>query len=286
VPSSNSPAPSSSFKPSRERPTGHDGSLLVQLGKAGSVELAGHLKAVKDKWNKAEAGSLFGVGGLQKKKCTHLSVDELTEWLKRTDLGTTLVRELGAESRVIFDALARRYEAVGQRFTESFRKHSRLWSTGVAFVLALVVNVDSISVLNAYLGYPEARQAVIAQSAAFEAAYKERGTPPAQDQTALAGTGSPPAGLAEANRKQLDLLLNSGLPVGLDRFPHACWLQRDSVACRGTKLELSWLRWMKWILGIVLTGLLAGLGSPFWYDAVAGLSRVVKNAGKVKGAKA
>ena len=43
---------------------------------------------------------------------------------------------------------------------------------------------------------------------------------------------------------------------------------------------------MKWILGIVLTGLLAGLGSPFWYDAVAGLSRVVKNAGKVKGAKA
>jgi hypothetical protein len=31
VPSSNSPAPSSSFKPSRERPTGHDGSLLAPL---------------------------------------------------------------------------------------------------------------------------------------------------------------------------------------------------------------------------------------------------------------
>jgi len=33
---------------------------------------------------------------------------------------------------------------------------------------------------------------------------------------------------------------------------------------------------MRWAIGIVLTALLAGLGAPFWYDAVSSISRVAR----------
>jgi len=32
--------------------------------------------------------------------------------------------------------------------------------------------------------------------------------------------------------------------------------------------------WAMWVLGVLLTGVLAGIGAPFWYDTIVGISRV------------
>jgi hypothetical protein len=37
-----------------------------------------------------------------------------------------------------------------------------------------------------------------------------------------------------------------------------------------------------WILGILLTGVLAGLGAPFWYDTVVGISRIAERSSNAK----
>ena len=52
----------------------------------------------------------------------------------------------------------------------------------------------------------------------------------------------------------------------LDDDPSGVFADRRSISSLG---DLG-----KWIFGVCLTGLLAGVGAPFWYDLVTGISRV------------
>ena len=54
-------------------------------------------------------------------KLVDMSTDELTERLKRSDLGLKLLADLGDKAQAVFDELGKRYEVVGKKFTESFR---------------------------------------------------------------------------------------------------------------------------------------------------------------------
>ena len=63
------------------------------------------------------------------------------------------------------------------------------------------------------------------------------------------------------------------LVVATTYFPHICRQEGVTLECR-QKNNLG--GWALWVLGIVLTAGLAGLGAPFWYDAIRGISCAVE----------
>jgi hypothetical protein len=128
-----------------------------KLKKNISDDVAEELVKTADKLNTSE---LFEKEELT--KLIEVSTDKLTERLKESEFGQTLLTKLGDQAQATFDKLGRRYEVVGDKFTDTFRKKSRLWATCVALVLALVFNIDSIHILNSYIRNEGMRQIVIA----------------------------------------------------------------------------------------------------------------------------
>ena len=225
------------------------------------------------------ARDLFG--DVRARKLEGVSTEELIERLERTDFGGELLRLLGDDARPVFAALGRSWEAIGERFTDSFRRHSRRWATGVAFALALVINIDSVTMLDAYLRSPHLRDEAIDRMEAIVSAYEESAAEDADSQEDA--TPEELEAAFEETREHLELLARSGLPMGWSYPPHACAFgqphpsadESDTTPAACAGWPWSGLDWIAWLFGVALTGLLAGLGAPFWYDTVGVVSRLV-----------
>jgi len=204
---------------------------------------------------------------------TEVTTEELTEKLKRSALGETLLKGLGDKAKAIFDELGRRYEVVGQEFTETFRKYSRRWATVVALLLALVVNIDSIHIVDSYIRDESMRQGVIAQRDAFVEDYNALIASLEKENARDSVTKEELEEAFSNSRGQLDFLTRVGFPIGWTYFPHAGLKEGKSNDFERRNNLGGWLMWM---LGILLTAVLAGLGAPFWFDTVTGISRVVQ----------
>ena len=212
-----------------------------------------------------------------------MSTEEYVDYLRRTDLGRDLLKKLGDEAQSVFDELGKRYEAVGRKFSESFKKRSRWWSTGVALALAVTLNIDSIHIVRSYLENPAVRAQVVAQADQIVADYEKKVTELGKSDP---GTAEAVKQAVEQSRKEIDELRNAGLPIGWSLFPYSELLSDTSTApedgASDTDTENDGWRWLSWILGVVLTGALAGLGAPFWFESVRGLSRIAQRAGGPK----
>lgn len=207
----------------------------------------------------------------ESEELVHVSTQELLERLKRSDLGSKLLTHLNDEAQGVFDELGRRWELVGERFTESYRMHSRRWTMAVAGLLALAVNIDSLQVLDSYLTNRHLTDAVTAQLSVIVEA--------ADNAELAAADASDPVADLTALRDEMERLSQAGFPIGADHFPHACLVGSDAGRA-DCEARMSLWGWTTWILGVLLTALLAGLGAPFWYDAVAGISKAAKGRGR------
>jgi len=204
-----------------------------------------------------------------------IPLEELVEHLKRSPYGQKLLQDLGDKALSVFDELGKRYEIVGKAFTESFRKHSRTWSTVIALILALVVNIDSIRIGSAYIQNETLRDRVIAQKDVFVRDYNSLAATIQKEEGKKALTGQDIEQAFKDSKQQFNAVMSSELPVGWSYFPH-CYFQADGSTSKDYLDRKSLSGWLLWMLGIVGTAWLAGLGGPFWYDAVAGISRLVQ----------
>ncbi len=227
------------------------------------------------------------LGLFEKEELTSLievSTAELTERLKRSEFGAKLFSALGDEAQTIFDELGRRYEVVGDKFTESFRKHSRWWATGVALVLALVVNIDSIHIANSYIRNASLREGVIAQMDAIVTKYDVQVA--SLKDSVSDSTVAPLKQAVGDSKEQINLLKSAGFPIGWSNFPHSIIKGKTSksdekIGTKGDEKSDTKGDWMMWLLGIILTAFFAGfLGAPFWYDTITGISRLTAQAGR------
>ncbi|MFH1278966.1 MAG: hypothetical protein ABIK65_11395 [Candidatus Eisenbacteria bacterium] len=227
--------------------------------------------------NNLSESELFG--GDELATLVSVSTDELTERLKRSGLGQEMLTELGDEARGVFDELGRRYEIVGDRFTESFRKYSRRWATVVALLLAVAFNMDGVRIADSYIRNEAMRQGVIAQSEAFAENYhalvasldEENGNSPITKED-----------LEQAwrdSQEDLDALSSLDLLIGWSYFPHSGFQEGES---KDFQRRNNIGGWAMWVVGIIITGVLAGLGAPFWYDVATGVSRVVQQERPVR----
>ncbi len=243
---------------------------LVRLNKNIKDQVAAELVDTADNVNESK---LFNQDELT--TLIEVSTEELTERLKRSTLGQKLMKELGDQAQTVFNELGRRYEVVGDKFTESFRKNSRKWATGVALVLALSLNIDSIHILDSYIRNANMSQGVIAQRDAFvedynalvESLEKEEGNDSVtKEELAYAFSDS---------QEQLDVLTSVSFPIGWSYFPHS---GLQEVKSKDFQRRNNFSGWLTWLFGILFTSGLAGLGAPFWHDTVTGISRVAQKA--------
>jgi hypothetical protein len=206
-------------------------------------------------------------------KLVTVTTDELTERLKRSEFGQELLSELGDKAQPVFDELAKRYEVIGSKYTESFRTSSRNWAIVVALALALLFNIDSIHIVDSYIRNEGMRQTVVAQRDAFEQDYNTLvASLDGADDSATVTKQQLEKSFSNS-QDQLKVLADSGFPIGPTYFPLVCRQDGKAVECLQRNNPGGWALW---VLGIVLTAGLAGLGAPFWFDAVRGLGRMVE----------
>lgn len=94
----------------------------------------------------------------------HIDAGTFTAHLKRSPLGKDIenaAAAAGAKAEEIFAQLTDRFEIVGHRATERFRRTTRSLAIVMGVVVAFSANVDSIHVLDALMGNPAVTAALV-----------------------------------------------------------------------------------------------------------------------------
>ena len=83
---------------------------------------------------------------------------------------------------------------------------------------------------------------------------------------------------AQAALKQatdtLDAVSGLGVPIGYHYFPYCLLFGDGGEKCIQKKEKISWIQYCLWSVYIVFSGLLIGLGAPFWFDVAKRLAAV------------
>lgn len=228
---------------------------------------------------------------------------------------------LAAEaSDAVLKDIAQKFDALGKDATEYFAGRAKLLSVLVAIGLAFAAHVDAVDLFRTYLSDPNARQKVIEQTQSVTSQYK------AAESAAKAlkevSAAAPPSGTpsADAIKAQVDQLgkdwqaaigdvnktvkqyQDLGTPIGWneDRIRNAkmalkvwtCPSDRVFWTLQGDCKDDERNVWFqvptnpKVYFFLILGGLLIGLGSPFWYNAVNGLTNIRGVARDVSGTSA
>ena len=245
---------------------------------------------------------------------TSLSPAEFMERLGTIDIGETIKeanKTLGTAAADAADAvlkdIAQKFEAFGKEASAYFEGRARLLSVIVAIVLAFAIRVDAIELFNTYLRDPNARNKVIEQTQAVTAQYKAA-TDAALAAKAAGASDADVKAQIDAIQKDLKAAIDNasstakqyadlGLPIGwtkenasLNPWAPACWRTDGTIrlvkgACREdeTHGEVGGWNALKLALSLLLGGILVGLGGPFWYNAVSGLSNIRNIARELTG---
>ena len=290
---------------------------------------------------------------------------EFRERLTCSDAGVQLKAQRAWEARGLADwdalveQLLKRFQVLGAASSETFARHSRGWCVAVGFVLAAMLNIDSLDLLNSYLTDPGLRQRVLDRSEAimaqetpeaatdggtvaapararFDAASAQltsaarelsgtletirasatgEGAAAAKDVAAQlekvaaqvkdvqSGVSALETDVTQADQRirGVTRALTTSFPIGWKRFPNCAAMDSPDVRCEGRAfarraagaaapgtalgaLVNAPTRWSsvlmtaqtadpdafnQWVLGVLLTGLMLGLGTPFWVQAVS-----------------
>lgn len=200
--------------------------------------------------------------------------------------------------RVKLKSVALKYREWRSAVAVHAARRARFWSLIVGVVLAVVLNVDGLRLFEAFASNPQLTDSVIEEMDptvdAADAASKS-----------LAETLEK-AGETEASAEELQEAINGlkaelgvvrqlGLPIGKEYFPYCYLSDGVNTASEQTRLDrlcepakaIFWDRWQDyggWALRILITGLLMGLGAPFWYDVARRLAQVRQAFGAKGGA--
>ena len=167
-------------------------------------------------------------------------------------------------------------KAEGDKLTEFLRARSRWVSFVVALALALSLNIDSVNIADKYIQTPALSREIALK--AGETLAKTQEELKAAQESLKAAEATKPASASEELKaavakleEQVNQLNSSSFPIGLKYFPYYPYSKQPCP---------SWGVRARWILGIILTCLCAGLGTPFWYDLITNLSKLTSSQKK------
>jgi hypothetical protein len=214
-------------------------------------------------------------------------------------------REAADRVDAVIKDIAQKFDGFGKDAGAYFEGRARLMSVFVAIALAFVVHVDAIDLFRTYLRDPNARAKVIEQSQAVTEQYKAAKAA-AEAASKLAGDNPPPDATQEVKQLSKDLKtaiekINSTVTEYADLGVPLGWTparKKDAGLaiigwfCPANRPDGQWRLWspdctaeqrIVWLevptepgitFYLLLGGLLIGLGSPFWYDAITSLTNL------------
>lgn len=220
-----------------------------------------------------------------------LSPATFMERLGSSQYGARLVMQVSDAAEdgleLLLKDLVQKFDAFGNEASEYFESRARLLSVLVGLVLAVVLNVNAITLFETFMKRPDVTQKVIANSSQVTDAYRSlQQRVEALDTAVTAAAQNDAAAADAATRRQIEQtraqvrlaaeqadtavknLQAVGVPIGWNAQSLAAF-QRSAVMG---------------ILGLLLGGLLIGLGAPFWYQAVETLTGIRGAARKSSGA--
>lgn len=197
------------------------------------------------------------------------------EYLLRSLAEAPAVREKLEEKRqeitMAFNRIARKYEEISAYVSAGFKRNAQAWSMGIGIAFALACNVNGLTIFNTFVMDPGLAEKIIASQ---------------DDIRDLEKTEDPLTELAE--------LKLTGIPMGWGPWPED--VPGLPKSFDDVKTSLGWLftegidrffnAGLFWLFQVGLTGILIGLGAPFWFDVAKRLSQVRKGVQSEAASKA
>ena len=201
---------------------------------------------------------------------TEVSLEHVLRRLLESTAAKPLLEQAEQDLKAQLQLLSTRFDEYSSALAADFKRNAQMWSIMVGVGLALVMNIDGVRLLQGYLQDPELRQSVIENlpSSMEEAAGND-------------------AGRADVERYVEDLktslagINDLALPIGTGYFPHCHLpvvageeLSGPDPLCRPAAGWTTLPALAAWLLKVIVTGMLIGLGAPFWYDVARRLAAV------------
>ncbi len=214
---------------------------------------------------------------------TEVSTDDLLKRLNQAEVFSEIKGK--AKIRKKLEKIEFQYNEYSAAMSDYFKRRAKLFSLLLGILLAFGANIDGLRVYEALKMNPEIRASIISQQANIKQKYK-------QAQQKLESVASDSTETLESNREEIKALKKSfeeatsgiselaslGLPIGWRYFP------ADANGSSG-EITHDWFAYIAWVFKVLVTGLLIGLGAPFWFEIAAKLTRM-KQGLKGKGAVA
>lgn len=203
-----------------------------------------------------------------------LSTIEFIRRLAETEIGRRLAQRADSEVDALIDDITERYEDYGRRASQLFRRHSQIGTVVVSVIIAMCLNINVVTLFRTFQTNQELTQAVAGQAEQVMATYQvqfELLKATAQiDELEKTAIDTDINGLKQSVQKftkTVEKAEKLGLPIGWtdDQF-----FNLDDIEKMGLFV---------WLLTTIFTGLLIGLGGPFWFDMVKRLSVISKVTG-------
>ena len=130
-----------------------------------------------------------------------------------------------------------------KRLGGAYKRRAQLWSLIIGIALAFALNADSLAIANKLWSDPLVREALVAQANQFQLPDQTEQKP------------------EDAARQYLGQLQSLSIPLGWTPDNTPARLNEDGTVNKGFGNE-----WALKIGGILLSGMAAAQGAPFWFD--------------------
>lgn len=218
---------------------------------------------------------------LPEKSKERLTVTEFMHRLGETEVGRTFYKKSGDRLDDAMTYLVNKYEEAGTATSRMFRTKS-FWLTGaMGIVIAFGLNVNIFSLGSEYASNQALRLSMIAKAENIEEmASQQMRRIENLGESAQASADEVKAALASF-RQRIDEVESYGIPMGYkaNRTPKQMFANSFGFTEPSLKQGVSIFIWF---LATLLTGVLIGLGSPFWFDVVKKLSVVRQYVGAMR----
>jgi len=226
-----------------------------------------------------------------KRKHTITTV-QFIERLAATDAGKEIAKYGQQELTVLVSHIGRRYDTFCEAATQSFKKKSEMYTMIISVIMALVFNINVVTLGNTFIENRSLTNELVAQTNVIV----ERAELQQKNLQKLLDTDIQPDEMSTgALQESLNRLRESyqgmermQLPIGWSRRSlHFFELEAAKLGCGYKSSESDFpidkckdsqqlnfwaIAGISWIITTLITGLLIGLGGPFWFDIVKQIS--------------